>query len=518
MAFLGTLAVAFWAAAQLARRGFLPSPWLAGLILATSALGIVLPTLKERNLTGTEYGQTLMTYASLADFATMVLIALYVAFRTGGTAKDVILVLLLFVAFLVVYRLSALLSRKPLIRRLLDAATGHFDVRAALALIVVFIALAKELGVESILGAFLAGTIVSIVMREEGELTRTKLDALGHGFFIPIFFLTFGAQFDLWSAAPSGETWLLLPAFLVVAYASKLIPAFLFLARHPWREAMGGGALVASQLSLTIVAADIGQRLGLFDAPTVAAFVLMAIMSAVVSPVAFARLVPEVTGGERRTVVVGDADLAAVLAERLAHLGEKVTLAAPGGPLLQRRWPALVRVIGLRDDAAATLRSARAEEADALVVLFDDDARNAEWVSSALKSFTIRNVVTIVGEPGLATGLREAGVHVVQRALSVLSLLEIALHAPEAMEILSGQDRTVHVREVTIRNPEVHGKPLRAAGLPRGNLAVALRREEERLIPNGETVLQIGDRLTLVGTAADLEAAAAHLGREGEET
>lgn len=165
-----------------------------------------------------------------------------------------------------------------------------------------------------------------------------------------------------------------------------------------------------------------------------------------------------------------------------------------------------------------TLRSARAEEADALAVLFDDDARNAEWVSSALKSFTIRNVVTIVDEPGLANGLREAGVHVVQRALSVLSLLETALHATEAMEILSGQDRTVHVREVTIRNPEVHGKPLRAAGLPRGNLAVALRREEERLIPNGETVLQIGDRLTLVGTAADLEAAAAHLGRKGEET
>lgn len=515
-AFLVTLVIALWAAQQLTRYDLLPSPWLAGFILATSALGIVLPTLKERNLTSTGYGQTLLAYASLADFATMVLVALYVATQSGSTAKDVILVLLLFVAFLIAYRLSSLVRREPLIRRLLDAATGHFDVRAAMALIVVFIALAEQLGVESILGAFLAGTIVSLVMREEGELSRTKLDALGHGFFVPMFFITFGAQFDLWSAARSGETWLLLTAFLVVTYVSKLISALLFLVRHSWREAMGGGALVASQLSLTIVAADIGQRIDLFDATTVAAFVLMAIVSAVVSPIAFAHLVPDVKGGERGIVIVGDGELAGLLAERLAHLGKKVTLAA-GGPFLQREWPPLVRAIRLQDDAAATFHFAHAEEADTLVVLFDDDARNTEWVGAALKSFKIRNVVTCVDDPKTAVAMREAGVRVVQRALSLISLLQIAVHAPEAMEMLTGQDQTVHVEEVIIRKAAIHGKPLRAAGLPRGNLAITLRRGQQRLIPDGDTVLQLGDHLTLVGTAAGLEAAAAHLGKEAEE-
>ncbi len=109
-----------------------------------------------------------------------------------------------------------------------------------------------------ILGAFLAGAVLSISGRGEQEDLRSKLDAFGYGFFIPIFFINVGANFDLPTLLGSPAALLLAAAVLIVAgYLVKFLPALLFRLALPWRETLAAGALLSSRLSLIIAASSI---------------------------------------------------------------------------------------------------------------------------------------------------------------------------------------------------------------------------------------------------------------------
>ena len=112
--------------------------------------------------------------------------------RSRAAEGGYVLVLALFAAFVATYRLAAL-SREHLpaerIFEELSTATSQIKTRGALALALVFIVLAEGLGIEIILGAFLAGVIVSLLSGGESTALQEKLDAIGYGFFIPIFFI-----------------------------------------------------------------------------------------------------------------------------------------------------------------------------------------------------------------------------------------------------------------------------------------------------------------------------------------
>ena len=114
------------------------------------------------------------------------------------------------------------------VRRILEelsSATTQIKVRAAFTMMLIFVALAEMLGTEIILGAFLAGAIVSLLKRPEDEGLIHQLDAIGYGFFIPIFFIMVGVDFNLASLISSPSTLLLVPALLLSAAAVKLLPS-----------------------------------------------------------------------------------------------------------------------------------------------------------------------------------------------------------------------------------------------------------------------------------------------------
>jgi trk system potassium uptake protein TrkA len=141
-------------------------PWLMALILATTSLGVVVPVLKERDMLGQPYGQALLVAAVIADFASMILVSIYVVLNTRGLSFDVLLVLLLFGAFLTAYRIARIARRRfPGLGffQNLSQATSQIDVRGAFAIGLAFIALAQGLGVEMILGAFLGGALISLL-------------------------------------------------------------------------------------------------------------------------------------------------------------------------------------------------------------------------------------------------------------------------------------------------------------------------------------------------------------------
>jgi len=163
---------------------------------------------------------------------------------------------------------------------------SEIGVRAGMAMMLVFVALAAMMGVEAILGAFVAGALFSFVFREKGIL-ETKMSSIGFGFFVPIFFISVGADFDL-AAVLSWEVLSMVALFFGISLVAKGIAALpLRLRGMTWRETAGAALLFGAPLTLLVVIARLGEEVEVLDATTSAALILLAILTSIVLPWAF---------------------------------------------------------------------------------------------------------------------------------------------------------------------------------------------------------------------------------------
>jgi Kef-type K+ transport system membrane component KefB len=275
--------------------GATTDPWMMGLILSTTALGVVVPILKEAGLSQTVFGQTILLATVIADFVTMFLISVLVAVISRGLTAEILLVFLLFVAFFFAARFGSFLSRIESLQRVIEElshATAQIKVRAAFSTLLIFVVLAEKLGIEIIVGAFLAGAIVALLRTPEDRELSSQLEAIGFGFFIPIFFIMVGVDFNLPALLSSTGALLSVPLLLIAALAVKIIPAIVFRLNHTWREALAAGILMCPRLSLIIAAAAIGEKLGVIDESVNASIVLVAIVTVTASPLAFLKVLP----------------------------------------------------------------------------------------------------------------------------------------------------------------------------------------------------------------------------------
>ena len=269
------------------------------LVLATTSVGLIVPTLRAGRSLGSGLGQDILLAAVIADFATLLIISLVALVIHVGVGLQ----LLAFPLLLVLVPLSFGGLRTlawwwpERFARLFDAHDPDaLGVRFAIATLLAYVGLASALGIEPALGAFLAGTGTATVFRNRGQLDRT-LDGLGYGFLIPIFFIGVGLDFSL-----SGFDTLAAVGFilllLVTAFVVKLIPALLVLAgRHGVRAAASAGLLLSARLSLIIVAARVGLELGVISPDLESQIILLAALTAMLAPIGY-RLV---AGGGGRT-------------------------------------------------------------------------------------------------------------------------------------------------------------------------------------------------------------------------
>ena len=165
--------------------GFVNSVFLMTIIISTISLGVVVPTLKEENLMKSTYGQIILIVAVIADLVTMILLAVFVSINDEGGGNTWLL-LLLFAAGVLFYFIGRRFKNGKLIKSL-SKGTTQIGTRAVFALIIFLVAISETVGAESILGAFLAGVLVSLLSPSK-ELVN-KLDSFGYGFLIPIFLL-----------------------------------------------------------------------------------------------------------------------------------------------------------------------------------------------------------------------------------------------------------------------------------------------------------------------------------------
>ena len=502
LTFIATLGLALLAGWGLNSLDAADDPWLAALILSTTSLGLVMPVLKERGLTSRPYGQALLVAAVVADFATMLLVSIYVILRTEGLSLNMLLVLLLFGAFATAYRVATLARRRfPGLSRLqgLSQATSQVDVRGAFALALAFIALAQGLGAEMILGAFLGGTLISLLAGNGATDLRHKLDLFGYAFFIPIFFIMIGVRFDLSALLSSTRALLLVPVVLFLAYAIKFAASFLFRVSFSWRETFAGGALLSSRLSLIIAVSAIGLQMGSIDSATNSAIILVAIVTSTVSPLLFNRIAPAVEAMERKFVITGAGRSARLLAKRILEHGYEVVLVAQDPRHLETAREMDLAVVEADAAQPETWDALKPETIRAVAVLLAEDERNLE-VSRVVRDIAgVKRVVSRAHEASHTPLFVEMGVQMINPTMSPVVELEYLLLFPSVTSLMTDLDDEHDITELRLTCPELTAVPLQDLDLPEEAMIVLIRRDGDVIYPRGHTRLQMGDRLTLMG-------------------
>jgi Kef-type K+ transport system membrane component KefB len=266
------------------------TPLLVAIILVATSLGVVVPVLKDAERASSMLGQLVIAAASIADFGAVILLSLFFSREATSTTTKVVLlggfvgVALAFVLAI----LGASRSRRlgELLERLQDT-TAQIRVRGSFLLLVGFAALAERLGLEVILGAFLAGAVLSLVDRDRNmthPAFRAKLEAVGFGVFIPVFFVTSGVAFDLDALFANATTVARVPLFLAALLVVRAVPAFLYRPVLGPRDTVVAGLLQATSLPFIVAATMIGIDLGLLDRATGAGLVAAGLISVLLFP------------------------------------------------------------------------------------------------------------------------------------------------------------------------------------------------------------------------------------------
>ena len=514
---LGLVMAATWGCLMgLERIGLIEGAQLPMLlfILMATAVGVVVPVLKDRPDLGA-IGQPLLIAGFLLEFVAIIGVGVVAALERGGIGWRFALLLAIPGALgLLVWLVNYGSDRFPTLPKTLHElaqTSSQLKIRAALALLVMFVALSQTVGTELVLGAFMAGLAATIISPRHGSIVRVKLDALGYGFFVPIFFIHAGATLDLGAVFDSWDAFLLAPLLLAVAFATKMAPALLgFAPVFGVRRGLAGGALLAANLSLVLAAGAIAEEVGIIDAGQHGALLLTALLSTVIAPPLFAWLAGRRSarsGGH--ALLIGGGQLAAILAERLSAAGRSVVVIhGPHESLPRSVATAGVTVVIGDPTDVATLEAANAAGADVAVITESAAPADAAAIARSLRAVDAElRVVTWVTELNHQLELMEVETYHASEATALA--LESAVLRPGLYGALS--DRDSGLVEVVMRNPRLHGQTLSEVAWPGGTRVLVMLRGGEAVIPAGDTPLYLHDRVTLGGDPTDVADASALL-------
>ncbi len=304
MGFAISFGIALVLAFGLKAAGLVETPLLIAIILCATSLGVLIPVLKDAGEISSTFGQLIVAAGTIADFGAVILLSIFFS-GEGGVGSTLLLigslVLLAVVVFIAVKTAErSSLLRQDLVR--LQDTTAQIRVRGAVVLLVGFAAIADSLGLESILGAFMAGAILSLLDKDQAMTHpefRRKLEAIGFGIFIPVFFVASGVKYDLGALTSSASNVLMVPIFLAALVAARGLPALLYRRVLDARHTLIAGLMQATSLPFIVAAVAIGENLRLVDAAEGAALVGAGLLSVLLFPVIGLGLLKGGDGGER---------------------------------------------------------------------------------------------------------------------------------------------------------------------------------------------------------------------------
>jgi Kef-type K+ transport system membrane component KefB len=261
---------------------------VVGLALTTTTLGTLLPVLHDAGLIEGRFGAHILAIGTVGEFGPIVAVAVLL------DRRDPLQTALLLVAFLAVAVLAIFLASKPKPPRVAALIHGHVQssaqlpVRVSVLLIVGLVYLAYRFGLDVLLGAFAAGIAVHLFAQgDDHEVVTGKLEAIGYGFLVPIFFIVSGININLKALFAQPSAFLRLPLFLALFFVVRGVPALVLYRRDlPRRQRLPLALLSATGLPLIVVITTIGVSEGRMVPANAAALVGAGMLSVLLYPLA----------------------------------------------------------------------------------------------------------------------------------------------------------------------------------------------------------------------------------------
>jgi len=281
-----SLALALLTAIALTLIGTVLDAIVIGLALTTTALGTLLPILRDAGMFEGRFGARIMAIGSVGEFAPILAVAVLLDRRNPELTA---VLLLLFVTVAVAAAVAAARPHPPKVVGFLHRhvhSSAQLPVRVAVLLIVSLVLLAYELGLDVLLGAFAAGIVVRLLVRgDDSAIVTGKLEAIGFGFLVPIFFIVSGMQFDLHALFATPTAFLRVPLFLFLLLVVRGVPVLLLCRRDlPRRELFPLALCSATALPLIVVITTIGVEEGRMRPVNAAALVAAGVLSVLLNP------------------------------------------------------------------------------------------------------------------------------------------------------------------------------------------------------------------------------------------
>ena len=494
--FLGVFCISFILSYAFVLAGFIQNAFLMTLIISTISLGVVVPTLKEEKLMQTNIGQIILLVAVIADLVTMILLAVFSSIYGDGTG-NMWLLLLLFAAGILLYLFGRVFKTKSIFESM-SKGTVQIGTRAIFTLIIVLVALSESLGAENILGAFLAGVLVSLLSPNK-ELVQ-QLDSFGYGFLIPIFFVMVGVDLNIWALFKDPTIMIMIPLVFIALLISKLIPILYLKKWYDMKKVIGSGFLLTSTLSLVIAAATIGERLGVIDHKMSGALILVAVLTSILTPVWFKALFKkeQAASHKKRVTFIGANQLTLPVTLdlhqgeydiRILHVFQENKEALLADSIFE------VESIEQYDDE--TLRKAGIGQEDVLVVATGSETKNKE-IALFAKEEGAKQVIASVNKAETELTLKEAGIDTFSTFLSSKTVLRALIEAPDAIRLLTNEDTSLY--QIQMNNHRYHNVMLREFPFTGDLVFVRIFRGVDSLVPHGDTTLRSGDRVLVSGS------------------
>jgi Kef-type K+ transport system membrane component KefB len=296
--FVASLVIGLALALPLGGTDVIIDPLLLAVILSATSLGIVCPVLKDAGILDSHAGTFVVAACSVAEFGSIVALSMFFS-PSGSTGVETVLNLVVLV--LVVALIAYLGSRRGPWRARVDSvvfrlqdSSAQLRVRVAMLLMIALLVVSEGLGFDAILGSFLAGALLSAVTdpKREDEFgqVRHKLEGIGFGFFVPVFFVATGLSFPVDQLFSDWSTALRVPLFFAMLTIARGVPV-LFLRRDLSRaELLPSAFLQATSLSFIVVATQIGVELGELRPINAASLVAAGMLSVLLFPALALRL------------------------------------------------------------------------------------------------------------------------------------------------------------------------------------------------------------------------------------
>lgn len=482
--------------------GFASDPYLLTLIIATISLGVVVPVLKENRMLETPLGQIILLIAVISDLVTMVLLTVYISTFSRSPGQMGML-LLFFVLVVVIYFVLKRYSQDKLFN-VLRRGSVQIGTRAVFAIILLFVVLSETLNVETILGAFLAGVVVSLLA--PNKEFKHELDSFGYGFLIPIFFVMIGVNLDLRALVSDLSMVLFIPVLLAALFISKIVPSLLLKKWYSWPESVGAGLLLSSTMSLVVAAATVALEIGIISDTMHGALIMTAVLSCILSPVLFNRVFPFRPPSKPVVAIVGANHITLPVSHELSQEGYRVKLFSTDSHSkeMDKGNGERIPVINVDVTDEQKMNEAGLFKADVIVFGTMDDELNVRLAEYA-RAVGVKRIIVRAEDPKWQEKVSSDETFALMSTLYASRiLLRLMIDSPIAVKMIAHQDDSI--REIHVQNRYYHNMLLRDLALPQNVLVLRIFRGDTFITPHGLTQIKYGDRLLVSGPAESIGA------------